>query len=149
MFGGGGDGGDAWRTTASNPGPGTRGREHVREPDPVGQAARDRHWQERMHLERLARGVSAEDEANYVGRPEGPAAGVAAALPDSPPTDTSRSEPPIDTSSCSSSEATTLIRAGGKGAYAFLSLRRLRPFEPPLSLNLTVATAGAEQTYMQ
>eukprot|EP01052_Picozoa_sp_SAG31_P080455 SAG31_NODE_40251_length_282_cov_0.557377_1_plen_70_part_10 len=45
-----------WRTTASNPGPATRGREQVSEPDPAGQAARDRIWQERMHVERLAHG---------------------------------------------------------------------------------------------
>ena len=44
------------------------------------QAARDLRWQRRLHEERLARGVSAEDEANYIGHPEGPAAGVAAEL---------------------------------------------------------------------
>ena len=70
----------SWRTTASHPEPATEGREGTEDGDPAAQAERDLHWQQRLHAERLAHGVSAEDEANYVGRPEGPAAGVAAEL---------------------------------------------------------------------
>ena len=70
----------SWRTTASRPEPATEGREDAEDGDMAEQAARDLHWQQRLHAERLANGISAEDEANYIGRPEGPAAGVAAEL---------------------------------------------------------------------
>lgn len=70
----------AWRTTASRPEPAVSGREGLDDGSMAEQAARDLHWQRRLHEERLLHGVSAEDEANYIGQPEGPAVGVAAEL---------------------------------------------------------------------
>ena len=73
-------GAPAWRTTAARPQHAMEGREATLDGQPPAQAERDLYWQRRMNTERLAHGVNAEDEANYVGKPEGPAAGVAAEL---------------------------------------------------------------------